>query len=219
MQESEPNTVAYVLLPFLSLAYSLRLARSGLAVIRGAQVDFDSVAEKDWSSVLGPDHFPSSASNPSKLGAAAKKVVHEQPTSSPIRAAQKQKRLPSGTSPLPSVSTRQLAPQPHTSFSSSALPPPLQLPSASSSFSSSNLATLLSSFAPTHSFAASAPTLHAAGLSSLDTITCFIVGEASMVETVVEMLVRKGQLEENEGKWVVYAFEMARREWKSEKGP
>jgi hypothetical protein len=37
-----------------------------------------------------------------------------------------------------------------------------------------------------------------------------------MVETAVEALVQGGKLEENEGKWVVYAIEMARREWSTE---
>jgi hypothetical protein len=39
-----------------------------------------------------------------------------------------------------------------------------------------------------------------------------------MVESAVEVLVQGGKLEEDEGKWIVYAFEMARREWRREQG-
>jgi hypothetical protein len=98
-------------------------------------------------------------------------------------------------------------------------PPSLTLPSTTPFFSPSDLAAFLSSFHPGHSFTASSPTLHAAGLSSLDTVTTVVVSEASMIETAVEALVQGGKLEENEGKWVVYAFEMARREWRTEEGP
>jgi hypothetical protein len=50
------------LLSLLSLLVSVSLtscSSTGLAVIRGFDVDFNSIVGKDWSTVLGNDFFPS----------------------------------------------------------------------------------------------------------------------------------------------------------------
>jgi hypothetical protein len=58
----QPATRTVRLFPLLSLLASISLTSSsstGLAVIRGFDVDFNSIVGKDWSPVLGDDFFPS----------------------------------------------------------------------------------------------------------------------------------------------------------------
>jgi hypothetical protein len=212
-------------LPPLSLCYvclSPFLALAGLAALNGAKVDPDSLIGKDWSSTLGPDHFPSVKHKLSAGGNPALKDSYNSQKklgAKPVKREYKKKRpratLASSSELLqPTSQTTDPLLLPH----SLSLPHPPPLPSTSSSFSPSDLATFLSSFTPIHSFTASSRALHVAGLSSLDTVTACIVSKAPMVEAAVEALVQGGKVEENEGKWVVYAFEMARRQRRTEEG-
>jgi hypothetical protein len=222
---TRPNLL---LVSLYSLHYSYATHSScfflaGLAAISGAKVDLDSLIGKDWSSTLGPDHFPSVKHQLSTKGNPALKGSYNSQKklgAKPVKPEEKKRKRPRATVAPPLKPLRPTSQPTHPLLlpPSPSLPLPPQLPSTSSSFSPSDLAAFLSSFAPSHSFAASSLTLHLAGLSSLDIITCFIVSEASMVESVVEALVQGGKLEENEGKWVIYAFEMARRESRTEEG-
>jgi hypothetical protein len=186
-----------------------------LRALKGATVDLRTLVGKDWDDTLRPDRFPHVESTLGSSGKVASTTTRRGQMLIQKKKADKKPRLDTPVVSKPPPRPQSSFPPPSAAASTNRPQTPL-FPTSISSFSPSDLAAFLNLLAPLHNFTSSSPILHAVGLASLETVTCFVVAEASMVEAAIEALVQGGKLEENEGKWVVHAFEMAKREWRRE---
>lgn len=193
------------------------LTCAGIAAIHGATVDsanLERLITRDWSSVLGPDLFPLVKHQLVSRGTLAQK---SSPRARKVRARQaapshtkKQKqylppRPPFSSSTVLSASSTLSAPLMPS-------PPPSRPSSHSASLAPSDLAALLTSFAPSHDFTYAATVFFSAGLTSFDDLVSLLGAEQTTYESVVELMVKEGTMDEGEARWVVFAMGEARRE-------
>jgi hypothetical protein len=164
----------------------------------------NSLNERDWSAILGRDFFPSTR----KKGTP---VNIRQTSLQQTDTLSHSKKKPRFSASSPRLSTAALPP---SSAPQALIAPPQPAPASyslvpSSSFSPSELAAFLTSFAPSHDFSSCVAVLHSAGLASVDVLSSLLLVEQPTYRWAIEELVKSGKLDEVEGRWVEFAMAAA----------